>query len=132
MRMIQPINTTTPRVGFRASKKAFGKRTNGLTDSNVAMINAAGVAIAAGGLTSITARAYTRSWGNALILGLFGASLTMFFMAPHLISKLGLDKIGKKNKAEPALMQSTKKVAIAPKNNVRSAKKLLLFKSEQA
>ena len=98
MRMIQPINAQTPRVGFRGSNETYKVNTKNLSGSSIAMINAAGVALAAGGLTTTVARAYTKSWAQAGVLGLFGAFLTMFFMTPHLIDKIGLSKIGKNDK----------------------------------
>ena len=130
--MIQPISTLTPRVGFRGTNDTYKVNLKGLTDSGVAMINAAGVALAAGGLTTTVARAYTRSWAQAGVLGLFGSFLTMFFMTPHLIDKIGLSKIGKKSAAEAIVKQDSQQMMSKAKEYLRPVKKLVQFKSEQA
>ena len=129
--MIQPINTLTPRVGFRGSNGAYGTKTGIGRDSSVALINAGGVALAAGGITTTVARAYTKSWAQAGVLGLFGAFLTMFFMAPHLIDRFGLSKAGKKAQAEIVMKKDVSKVANTAKEYLRPAKKLVQFRSDQ-
>ena len=130
--MIQPINAQAPRVGFRGSNETYKVKAKGLSDAGVAMINAAGVALAAGGLTTTVARAYTRSWAQAGVLGLFGSFLTMFFMTPHLIDKIGLSKIGKSSQAGVAIAQDSQKLASKAKECLRPVKKLVQFRSEQA
>lgn len=130
--MIQPINTLTPRVGFRGSNGTLTKKT-GLNDSQVALINAGGIAAAAGGLTTIVARSYTNSFAHAGVLGVFGAFLTMFFMTPHLIEKIGLSKIAKKAPTEMVAKQELpQKVANVAKEYAVPVKKLVQFRSEQA
>ena len=94
--MIQPINAFSPRAGFRGSKETYGKRAPKSANSKIALINAGGVALAAGGITTAVARSYTHSWGHAGVLGVGGAFLAMFFMTPHLIDKKTFGKIGKK------------------------------------
>ncbi len=130
--MIQPINALAPRVGFRGSNETYKVNTKNLNGSAIAVINATGVALAAGGLTTTVARAYTRSWSQAGVLGLFGAFLTMFFMTPHLIDKIGLSKLGKKTSAELAVRQDAQKMSNVAKEYLRPAKKLIQFRSEQA
>ena len=88
--LIQPINATTPRIGFKGTKNSYGLRAKGYTDSGAAMINAGGLSIAAGGITAAVARVYTQSWSQAGMLGLFGAFLTLFFMTPQLIDRFGI------------------------------------------
>ena len=109
--MIQPINALTPRAEFRGSNETNGKKTKGLTSSKVALANAAGVSLAAGGATALIARAYTRSFSHAGVLGVFGAMLTMFFMTPHLIEKIGLNKISQNPQKEALVKQDLQKVA---------------------
>ena len=130
--MIQPINALAPRVGFRGSNETYKVNAKNLNGSAIAVINATGVALAAGGLTTTVARAYTRSWSQAGVLGLFGAFLTMFFMTPHLIDKIGLSKFGKKTSAELAVKQDAQKMSNMAKEYLRPAKKLIQFRSEQA
>lgn len=130
--MIQPINALTPQVGFRGSNETYGKKSKGLSDSQVALINAGGVAATAGGLTTLVARAYTNSLAHAGVLGVFGAFLTMFFMTPHLIEKIGLSKFSKQPKADTFVKQDVSKIASVAKEYAVPVKKLVQFRSEQA
>ena len=132
MRMIQPINASSPRAVFRGSKKPYGISTKGLTNSEVALINAGGVALAAGGITTAVARSYTTSWSHAGVLGLCASFLAMFFMTPQLIEKAGLSKLSKKTETELLVKEDARKVADVLKENLKPAKKLVQFRSEQA
>ncbi len=129
--MIQPINALTPRVGFRGSNKTHGKNSKGLSESQIALVNAGGVAAAAGGLTTLIARAYTNSLAHAGVLGVFGAFLTMFFMTPHLIEKIGLSKSSNKTQTEAFVKHDTPKLASVAKEYAVPVKKLVQFRSEQ-
>lgn len=131
MPMIQPINALTPRVVFRGPEVKNGKRSNGLSESQTALINAGGVAAMAGGVTTLVARAYTNSFAHAGVLGAFGALLTMFFMTPHLIDKIGLAKLAKKPQTEAVVKQDIQKMTTAAKEYLVPAKKLVQFRSEQ-
>ena len=132
--MIQPVNALTPRAGFRGSNETISRKNKGLNDSQVALINAGGIAAAAGGLTTIVARSYTNSFAHAGVLGVFGAFLTMFFMTPHLIEKIGLSKLAASKPATEAVVKHDiqQKVANVAKEYVVPAKKLVQFRSEQA
>ena len=130
--MIQPINTLTPRVGFRRGDETYKLRSVKNSDSRVALLNAAGVATAAGALTTLVARTYTKSFAQASVLGVFGALLTMFFMTPHLIDKIGLNKAAKKSKVETAAKQDLPKFSNVAKEYALPVKKLVQFRSEQA
>lgn len=130
--MIQPINALTPRVGFRGSNETYEKKSKGLTESQLALINAGGVAAAAGGLTTLVARAYTNSLAHAGVLGVFGAFLTMFFMTPHLIEKIGLTKSSKMSQTDAFIKQDVPKIASVTKEYAIPVKKLVQFRSEQA
>ena len=129
--MIPPINALTPRVVFRGPEVKNGKRSNGLSESQTALINAGGVAAMAGGVTTLVARAYTNSFAHAGVLGAFGALLTMFFMTPHLIDKIGLAKLAKKPQTEAVVKQDIQKMTTAAKEYLVPAKKLVQFRSEQ-
>ncbi len=130
--MIQPVNALTPRVGFRGANETNGKNKKGLSDSQIALINAGGIAAAAGGLTTIVARSYTNSFAHAGVLGVFGAFLTMFFMTPHLIEKFGLTKAAQKTPAGAIVKpELTTKVTAAAKEYAIPVKKLVQFRSEQ-
>lgn len=131
--MIQPINALTPRVGFRGTDKTYNKKSEGLSNSQIALINAGGIAAAAGGLTTIVARSYTNSFAHAGVLGVFGAFLTMFFMTPHLIEKIGLDRLTKKTQVtEATIKQDLQKVANVAKEYSVPAKKLVQFRADRA
>ena len=131
MRMIQPINSLTPHVGTRGTNKAYKGKAKDFTNSQVAIANAAGVATVAGGLTTLVARAYTNSFAQAGVLGVFGAFLTMFFMTPHLIDKIGLNKLAQKTKSEAVVKQDMPKIATMTKEYAIPVKKLVQFRSEQ-
>ena len=94
--MIQPINASSPRADFRGQPGTYGRVSRGISNSKIAFLSAGGLAGAAGGITTIVARAHTPSWGHAAILGAFGAFLSMFFMTPQLIEKAGITSITKK------------------------------------
>lgn len=127
--MIQPINATTPRIGFKGSKNSYGLRAKGYTDSGAAMINAGGLSIAAGGITAAVARVYTQSWSQAGMLGLFGAFLTLFFMTPQLIDRFGIKKPAVEVVNSGALKQESFKVAEVV-NHLKPVKRLVPFRSD--
>ena len=90
--MIQPVSAFSPQAGFRGSTGAYLKQTKGLSsNSKIALLNAGGVSAAVGGLTMAVSRAHTTNWAHALVLGLFGAFLSMFFMTPQIIEKAALN-----------------------------------------
>ena len=131
MRMIQPVNALTPRAGFRGSNGTNGTKKS-LTDSQSALINAAGIAATAGGLTTLVARTYTNSFAHAGVLGVFGAFLTMFFMTPHLVEKIGLSKSANKVPVGAYIKPETSaKIAAMAKEYAVPVKKLVQFRSEQ-
>ncbi|MCQ2754814.1 MAG: DUF5353 domain-containing protein [bacterium] len=86
MKMIQPVSAFSHRATFRGSNGTYKDGRNN-TDTQVAIINATGVAIATGGLMTAIARSHTPSWGSAAAVGLFGAVLAWFFMTPQLVCK---------------------------------------------
>ena len=129
MRMIQPINALTPRAGFRGSDSSYGMRAKGFSDAGAAMISAGGLSIAAGGLTAAISRVYTKSWGQAGMLGLFGSFLTLFFMAPQLIEKFGLKKPAVAVMETGAVKQDALKVAEIAKQ-IKPAVRLVPFRSD--
>lgn len=130
--MIQPINFSTPHRGFKGSSNANINK-NPQNNSRVALYNAIGISATAGGLTTLVARSYTNSFANAGVLGLFGAFLTMFFMTPHLIEKINVEKAAaKKYLAEPQVAKSSKDTAKVIKEHIIPVKKLVQFRSDKA
>ena len=127
--MIQPINAFTPRADFRGSNGTYKEALRGSTSSKVALANAGGVAAAAGGIATAIARSYTSSWGQASVLGIFGAFLTMFFMTPHLIEKIGLNKASVASESS-VVKEESHKLAETMKTHLKPAKKLVHFKQQ--
>jgi len=128
--MIQPINLSIPAIGFKDTKET-NRINKGQNNSRTALYNAIGISAAAGGLTTLVSRSYTSSFANASVLGLFGSFLTMFFMTPHLIEKINMEKAAKKHLAEPRINQSSKSFTKVAKEHVVPIKKLVQFRSEK-
>ena len=126
--MIQPINALCPRAVFRGQNRTYGERPQGITNSKIALLSAGGLAAAAGGLTTIVARAHTNSWPQAAILGTCGAFLSMFFMTPQLIERSGVGLFAKKGESITAT--ETQKVADAVKSSLKPSKKLIHFRQQ--
>ena len=115
--MIQPINALTPRVVFRGDYGNLVASPTKSTSNKIAVANALGIAAAAGGLTTLVARAYTNSFAHAGVLGVFGAFLTGFFMTPHLIEKIGFGRKPSVAAAENTLKADAQKVVTAVKEH---------------
>ncbi len=127
--MIQPVSALTPQAAFRGLSGAYkAKSPRERAEANIAMINAGGVALAAGGITTAVSRAYTSSWPSAAVVGLFGSFLAMFFMSPKLIEKVGLTKASKSIESEVISKSKPEKVLETAKEHLKPARKLVLFK----
>lgn len=128
--MIQPVSAFSPRAGFRGNNGTYGQRTTS-PSQKFALINAGGLALAAGGLGTALARSQTSSWGHASVLGLCAAFLTMFFMTPQIIDNNGKHNLANsKNKSEAIVKEDTPKFMDALKEHLRPAKKLVQFKRQ--
>ena len=118
--MIQPVSAFSPQAGFRGSTGAYLKSSKGLScNSKIALLNAGGVSAAVGGLTMAVSRAHTTNWAHALVLGLFGSFLSMFFMAPQIIEKAAYtsalkEESGALNKEEPQKLSTAIKEYLRP------------------
>lgn len=122
VRMIQPVSAFSPRAGFRGSKRSYGKITP-KTSAEAAVVNAAGMSLFAGGLTTAIARSYTSSWSHAGVLGLCGAFLAAFFITPRLVENTNVVKKGVEQK------ETSKTVAFV-RENIKPTKKLIQFKQQ--
>jgi hypothetical protein len=91
-------------------------------------MNAVGTSALAGGVTAAVARSYTPSWGQALVLGLCGAVLTMFFIAPRLVENTNLLKSKKKPANDGGTPVDAGKPSIGVKKAVKPVRKLVQFK----
>ena len=125
--MIQSVSAFSPRAGFRGSNKSYGRMPQ-KASSEIALLNAAGTSIAAGGLTTAVARSYTSSWSHAGVLGICGSALALFFIAPKLVESLGIGN-SKKLEAE-GLKKDSIKTAISKEAVKPTAKRLILFKQQ--
>ena len=129
--MIQPVNALSPRAVFRGSAKSYAsKKSSGLSDSNIALLNAGGVAAAVGGITTAVARGYTSSWAHSAVLGMFGAFLSLFFMAPQLIEKSATKRLAKGGEGEIATKSKAEQLIKVAEEHLKPAKKLVQFRSD--
>jgi hypothetical protein len=128
--MIQPISALSPRASYRGKNGTYGTKGKSLSSTDIALINAGGVATAAGGLGTMLARSQTSSWAHASVLGVCAAFLTMFFMTPQLISKTGLNKHVDAKETGLVTKNDTPKIAETVKGHLKPAKKLVQFKQQ--
>ena len=128
--MIQPVSAFSPQAGFRGSTGAYLKQTKGLSsNSKIALLNAGGVSAAVGGLTMAVSRAHTTNWAHAMVLGIFGAFLSMFFMTPQIIEKASLNNTLKGDTGALAKEDATN-LSTAIKEYLRPVKKSVHFKQQ--
>lgn len=126
MRMIQPVGAFSPRASFRGSNGAYGA--DAKSKRNIALINAGGVALAAGGLTTAVSRIYTPSWGYAGLMGLFGAFLSLFFMTPQLIESTSHKNLEHRAGSDVLVKSETAKTAEAVRGKFKPVKRMIQFK----
>ena len=91
-------------------------------------MNAAGTSLAAGGITTVIARSYTPSWGQAGVLGLCGSLLAMFFIAPRLVENTNLLKSQKKVAVDGGVPVSAGNPSTKIKSTVKPVRRLVPFK----
>ena len=85
------------------------------------MLNAGGVSAAVGGLTMAVSRAHTTNWAHAMVLGVFGAFLSMFFMTPQIIEKISSNS-SLNEQAGASVKEDTRKLTTAIKEYFRPAR----------
>lgn len=125
--MIQPVSAFSPQAEFRGSNGTFFKPSKGLTSSSkVALLNAGGVSAAVGGLTMAVSRAHTTNWAHAMVLGVFGAFLAMFFMTPQIIEKTAFNN-SLKGDAEALAKDDATKLSTAIREYLRPTKESANF-----
>lgn len=126
--MIQPVTAFSPRAGFRGNNGMYGQKATE-SSKKIALINAGGVAVAAGGLGTALARSQTSSWVHASVLGVCAAFLTMFFMTPQLIDKAGMSKVNSAaDKSDKFVREDAPKVVDAIKEHVKPSRRLVPFR----
>ena len=126
--MIQSVSAFSPRAGFRGSNKSYGRVSKPRTKSEVALMNATGTSLAAGGITAVIARAYTPSWGQAGVLGLCGSLLAMFFIAPRLVENTSLLKTKKISSVDGGVPVNSGNPSAKIKSTVKPVRRLVPFK----
>ena len=122
--MIQPIGAFSSPAGYRG----FGVKSNTPQErskAEVALINAAGISVVAGALTTAAARNFTSSWANAFILGICGTVLSWFIMLPLFIEKAGIMSGKKKHETGAIPRDSFKTQPVM--NRLRPVRKLVQF-----
>lgn len=129
MLMIQPINAFSPRAVFRGERAAYGRTAN-LSDPKIAALNAGGVSAAVGALTMAVSRSYTSSWSHAGVFGAGAALLTMFFLTPSLIQKMGLTKYVKSRQGDAFINEDTQKMTGVVKEHLKPVKKMVQFRQQ--
>ena len=88
--MIQPVNALTPKVSFKGPYSEFQNPVNRRTEKRLAILNAGGISVATGAVTTAIARSYTSSWKHASWFGLGATAITMLFVCPRFMYKSGI------------------------------------------
>lgn len=127
--MIQPVNASIPQAKFRGSGKTYGMSSkSGISNAQVALINAGGVAAAIGAGATIISRRYTPSWGYAAMVGLCSSFLTMFFMTPQIIEKSGKAFNSRAKDADAIAKKEGSKLTNTVKEYFKPTRKAVHFK----
>ena len=130
--MIQPVSASDPRAVSRGSKKTYGVTSKGqktgITNAQIALINAGGVAALTGAMTTAVARRYTPSWSYAGMLGLCSAFMAMFFMSPHVIENSGKAVAARKAGSEVVAKTEGSKITNFVKEHLKPSAKAIHFK----
>lgn len=98
--MIQPVNALTPKVSFKGQYSDFKNPVNKRTEKRLAILNAGGVSVAMGAVTTAIARSYTSSWKHASWFGLGAAAVTMLFVCPRFMYKSGINAYAKEKEMD--------------------------------
>ena len=127
--MIQPIGAFSPRADFRGHGVKSKQTPQERSKAQVALINAAGISVLAGAVTTGIARSHTSTWANASILGVCSSVLSMFFLAPVLVENTTLFKNKKKHNLNVASKDTVKAQSVI-KESLKPAKKLVQFRQQ--
>lgn len=129
--MIQPIGAFSPRADFRGHGVQSKPTPQERSKAQVALINAAGISILAGALTTGISRGHTSSWANAGILGVCSSVLAMFFIAPKLVENTSLLSSSKKKpNINPAVTSDGIKAQSVIKSELKPVRKLVQFRQQ--
>ena len=98
--MIQSVSALNTRVCFCKQKDPNRNPVNRKMEQRLAVLNAGGISVASGALTTAIARSYTASWKNAGMFGLGAALITMMFICPRLLYKSGINSYKKEKELD--------------------------------
>ena len=98
--MIQPVNALTPKVSFKGQYSEFQNPVNRQTEKRLAILNAGGISVATGAVTTAIARSYTSSWKHASWFGLGATAITMLFVCPRFMYKSGIKSYTKEKELD--------------------------------
>lgn len=88
--MIQPVNALSPKVSYRGSRFENQNPINRKMERRLAILNAGGISVITGALTTAIARSYTASWKSAGLFGIGASAITMMFICPRFLYKSGV------------------------------------------
>ncbi len=98
--MIQPISVFSPKTSFRGEYLNYNNPINKRTEKRLAILNAGGVSVAMGAVTTAIARSYTSTWKHASWFGLGAAAVTMMFVCPRFMYKSGINAYTKEKELD--------------------------------
>ena len=88
--MIQPVNALSPKVSYRGRRSENENPINRRMERRLAILNAGGISVITGALTTAIARSYTASWKSAGLFGVGASVITMLFICPRFLYKSGV------------------------------------------
>ncbi len=98
--MIQPVNALTPKVSFRGDASVYENPINRKMERRLAVLNAGGISVVTGALTTVIARSYTTSWRHAGGFGIGAAAVAMMFLGPRFLYKAGIKSYAKQEEMD--------------------------------
>jgi len=90
--MIQPVNAVSSNVLFKRNSAFDAKEASKKqTLKTLALVNAGGVSVILGSLTTAIARSNTSSWKHAGYFGIGATLVSMMFLGPGFLYKYGIN-----------------------------------------
>ena len=105
--MIQPVNALTPKVSSRGSVVGYKNASRLRTERRLALVNATGISVVLGAVTTAVTRSITSCWKNASFLGIGAGAISMMFLLPAFMYKAG---VYAKSTNESDVFSSEKKI----------------------
>ncbi len=98
--MIQPVSAFTPKVMFRGDVNGYENPVNRKMEKKLALLNAGGLSVVTGALTTVIARSYTSSWRHAGGFGAVATGVAMMFLAPRFLYKSKINSYAKEQEMD--------------------------------